>query len=253
MSRISILIAGLISLFMFGAPSQAQIVFDFNGTGGADTPTGTDGTDFYFTETNCTFNDYCSVSTGSGLDFLVDGLGLTVTGLSGTSVVSDELVGTAAHVIEDLVGGNGGLGVTSESGGSGASGFDGSLEQTNFASTEAIIFSFSQQTVLVSVEMNNGSHADCTAITCGTYDLWIDGGLNSSGLTALDTVFGAGLIGTVFTFVSASAGSGGAEQGFYIGGMSVVPEPATWIMMILGFGLIGLQMRRQSRIRVEMA
>lgn len=50
--------------------------------------------------------------------------------------------------------------------------------------------------------------------------------------------------------------SGFADQTgqFNIGlAVAYVPEPATWIMMILGFGLIGLQMRRQARIRVEMA
>lgn len=35
--------------------------------------------------------------------------------------------------------------------------------------------------------------------------------------------------------------------------VAVVPEPATWIMMMLGFALIALQMRRQSRAQVEMA
>jgi hypothetical protein len=32
-----------------------------------------------------------------------------------------------------------------------------------------------------------------------------------------------------------------------------VPEPATWLMMIAGFGLVGLAMRRRARMRVTYA
>jgi hypothetical protein len=42
---------------------------------------------------------------------------------------------------------------------------------------------------------------------------------------------------------------------FYTGtpGLSAVPEPATWAMMILGFGLVGGVMRRRQRQTVRYA
>lgn len=35
--------------------------------------------------------------------------------------------------------------------------------------------------------------------------------------------------------------------------VAYIPEPATWLMMILGFGLVGLQLRRRERNAVDFA
>ncbi len=35
--------------------------------------------------------------------------------------------------------------------------------------------------------------------------------------------------------------------------VAFIPEPATWLMMILGFGLVGLQLRRRERSAVDFA
>jgi hypothetical protein len=35
--------------------------------------------------------------------------------------------------------------------------------------------------------------------------------------------------------------------------VAFIPEPATWLMMILGFGLVGLQLRRRERNAVDFA
>jgi hypothetical protein len=32
-----------------------------------------------------------------------------------------------------------------------------------------------------------------------------------------------------------------------------VPEPASWLMMIAGFGAVGMMMRRKTRVRVAYA
>ena len=46
---------------------------------------------------------------------------------------------------------------------------------------------------------------------------------------------------------------GDSQNGSYVGNINVtspVPEPATWAMMLLGFGAIGLMMRRRRRSHV---
>ena len=35
--------------------------------------------------------------------------------------------------------------------------------------------------------------------------------------------------------------------------MTMIPEPATWMMMILGFGMIGLQMQRRRKLEVSLS
>lgn len=47
-------------------------------------------------------------------------------------------------------------------------------------------------------------------------------------------------------------GTGGSRWGTYIANIRVgaVPEPATWAMMIIGFGFTGFAMRRQRRLTV---
>jgi hypothetical protein len=48
--------------------------------------------------------------------------------------------------------------------------------------------------------------------------------------------------------------SGGGNAGVLLDNVSVsgpVPEPATWVMMIAGFGLVGATLRRRSRVLVQ--
>ena len=57
---------------------------------------------------------------------------------------------------------------------------------------------------------------------------------------------------TTLSFVNLT---GGANEGVFLDAVSVqaVPEPATWAMMLLGFGGIGFAMRRAKRARVAYA
>lgn len=89
-------------------------------------------------------------------------------------------------------------------------------------------------------------------------DLTNFGGSNSSG-TTLDGVDLLG-DGTSSLFVSNGTGGTGATSTFgYITQFTTgsvagaVPEPATWLMMILGFGGIGFSMRRRSKVRTTVA
>jgi PEP-CTERM motif len=44
-----------------------------------------------------------------------------------------------------------------------------------------------------------------------------------------------------FNFTLAGGGGGG------------VPEPATWAMMLIGFGIVGVSMRRRQKVHVTYA
>ncbi|HWW65777.1 MAG TPA: PEPxxWA-CTERM sorting domain-containing protein [Sphingomonadaceae bacterium] len=76
-------------------------------------------------------------------------------------------------------------------------------------------------------------------------------GFQGSGGTALVTLTFSGDDATNFTGLQFNAN----QNAFEIDSMNVaaVPEPATWAMMIGGFGLIGLSMRRRSRTRVAVS
>jgi probable HAF family extracellular repeat protein len=43
---------------------------------------------------------------------------------------------------------------------------------------------------------------------------------------------------------------GGVQHAFLLTPLSEAPEPATWAMMIVGFGMVGAVMRRQGKVRV---
>jgi hypothetical protein len=65
------------------------------------------------------------------------------------------------------------------------------------------------------------------------------------------SVFQATSSTSTLSFVNTA---GGANGGLFIDNISVaaVPEPATWAMMLLGFGLIGAGMRRRkTNLRVS--
>ena len=76
-------------------------------------------------------------------------------------------------------------------------------------------------------------------------------GYQGSGGTALVTLTFTDDDATNFTGLKFDAN----QNAFEIDSMNVtaVPEPATWAMMIGGFGLIGLSMRRRSRTRVAVS
>jgi hypothetical protein len=79
------------------------------------------------------------------------------------------------------------------------------------------------------------------------------GGLSFEGPTANNGFFGF-ITDASFTDFTVSGGDEIHEfDNVTFGGVSAVPEPATWLMMIFGFGLVGLQMRRRSRIVSDLA
>lgn len=88
-------------------------------------------------------------------------------------------------------------------------------------------------------------------IGTGTFDV------NSTFAQTLDFTFNA-ISGASYTLVADLAGGGGyITFGSYnpvtFTSAAAVPEPATWAMMLAGFGVVGLAMRRHRNVRVAYA
>jgi hypothetical protein len=90
------------------------------------------------------------------------------------------------------------------------------------------------------------------------------GSLNLSGLTILGAHFGNNIdsdpnnitafwlldLGNNVTHtITLSNGQGSSNAQIFSTGTPAVPEPATWAMMLLGFGAVGVAMRRSPRKR----
>lgn len=94
--------------------------------------------------------------------------------------------------------------------------------------------------LLATLNLVQQANTDCAPGSSGFYCNWTPIGVSFSG-TARSIDFGGGANFVAYdniTFGSATPG---------------VPEPATWAMMIGGFGLIGTAMRRRPKAKVHFA
>lgn len=86
--------------------------------------------------------------------------------------------------------------------------------------------------------------------TSGSYDKTLaalfTGNTNSGGNLLSSTCLGKSSC-KYYDFVSTSSATAGNNFLLHSLTMGAVPEPATWLMMLLGFGAMGFAMRRQSR------
>ena len=123
---------------------------------------------------------------------------------------------------------------------------DGSLDTARFFLTdggsfteaEFNLFNAAQGTSEVSISVNGGAAQTYT----------IGNGQNFFGIRATD-----GDVITSISFDTNGAGVADLRQ-VRVGGFAApVPEPATWAMMLGGFGLLGASMRRRRRAAVTFA
>jgi hypothetical protein len=97
---------------------------------------------------------------------------------------------------------------------------------------------------VTAINTNNGVFASLLGVD------WTVSGTNSGNFsTALNS---AGKFGNVWLIGAAFANPDNKYDGFKLSsitfGVTSVPEPSTWAMMIAGFGMVGAGMRRRSRV-----
>ena len=159
-----------------------------------------------------------------------------------------------------------GLGVMNSTG-------DNSHTVDNSGWLDFVVFQFDSAVSLDSAGFFTGFHGMYdTDATIGVSNLTAPFTGNLSSFTFFDSngplgnntrgINPNGLIGTTWLIGASATNRDGRIDGFKIGSIGVtgaagaVPEPATWAMMLLGFGFAGAAMRRgktQQRLRVAYA
>jgi hypothetical protein len=192
---------------------------------------------------------------GTALTFSGGGITATVTGWSvnNNDTINDGELGVWSQ----------GIGVKNSSG-------DNSHTIDNVGWTDFIVLEFDQLVSLSDARFNTGWHGlndtDATVgyMTAAPGSLSLDGA-SASSLSMFNPYFAGegGASGNItrninpganvgnFWMISATTRSGySGNDGFKLEGLrvnSAVPEPGTWAMLLVGFGLLGASMRRRRR------
>lgn len=213
-----------------GAANAATFVF--KGDGNNVTPLGAEGVD-YVRDCGTAGSDYCSLNHEAGLQYALDGVGLTVRALAGDA---------ATRLIQDVFPGDSGLGAYSED--------NPNDDQTQFDSAEAIEFSFDSVVSLTDVEFNAGGDVNCSAYgsegPCGMFNLTIDG-VFVGAIAAIDNL---AFLGTGMTFLleAITEGAGFTVAQFTVGDVSDVPVPGAFPLLAAGLAGLGFAYRRKRDI-----
>ena len=164
--------AALIAATLMTASASATL-FVFKGDGNNVTPVGTAGVDFQ--EDCASVGDFCSIDSDAGLTFSREGTDLQVRALVASpaelmfparpfalqsALAEPTSLFTPTRLIQDINPGDSGLGAFSES--------NGSDDQTQFDSGEAIEFIFDRELSVTNVEFNAGGDRDCTLTADGS-------------------------------------------------------------------------------------
>ncbi len=85
-------------------------------------------------------------------------------------------------------------------------------------------------------------------ITGYDVSLWQSSGVQVNATETPDGLFGSALIGAGSYYLKVAGTGAGSSGGSYWGTMTVtaVPEPGEWALMLSGFGLIALMVRRRT-------
>lgn len=109
-----------------------------------------------------------------------------------------------------------------------------------------------------SLALNNGTYAQLSTLFGNSFNT-VASASTSNQTTATNLLNTSGnvgniwLVGAAFNNPNENCGSGqnACLDGFKLSQLKVVaaiPEPSTWMMMILGFGLIGMTVRRRKQV-----
>ena len=215
----------LAAMVAAGSAQAATIVLDFEGVGDQ-----VGVNEFYNGGTDGAGNS----GTNYGISFSTTSLGLTDADVGGSGNIANEPSGES--VLFFLSGGAATMNV--------AAGFDTGFSFFYSGAFDGSVSVFDglngTGNLLATLNLPAQNGVGCTGDPNGGYCNWTNIGVAFSGI-AQSVNFGGSANYIVFddvTLGSVIAGGGGGA----------VPEPATWAMMLLGFGAIGFSMRRRKQI-----
>lgn len=207
-------IAAAAALAISTPASAADLLFDFGGAGVLNTSADPD----IYTLT-------------------VGGVTVTASAFSGLSGLLNQVsFANSADVTRN----SGGLGVRGN--GSGEINDNGLLSLG-----EGILLTFNHEVTLTQALFSNFGSSDDVGFEWGSP---LNAGETLDPLTVSGNAFNGSFTGTHFFFAANSLSS----ESFRLNGVTVnapVPEPATWLMLILGFGMLGGVLRRKQRPQVQ--
>lgn len=211
-------------------------------------------TSFVFTNSGNT-----NTSGAFGNTFSMTSGGITVTARAWSATTTSAT--PAAAYLGVYSGSGGGLGVTNVNEGSG-----GNPKHTidNLDGYDFVMLTFSQAVNLTSINKNNydisgGADGDywysfgsASAITASNWTTYLS---NSVSRNSGDAVASNPNTFATVWLIGAARTPNEKNDGFKLSAVNVitpqVPEPATWLTMILGFGAIGGMVRRRAQIAAK--
>lgn len=242
-------------MVMFGvAPAIAAepVTFDFDGPD-HDNP---------LNESQFTCQDVGDHCNSRGLIFEKDGTTIGVSarwnivvdeGPDGKGGRMIELPDDITFILQDVGPDNLGLGVTSQQNGFYI--FEPEFNGVESRWGEGFMFQSSNSPMrILGVEFNALDGTDCTLESCRTFELY------GQNIIFGDPTWDLVMSGPTVDFQGVVPGADferykfvatGESPGWFVGGITVaVPEPATWLMMIFGFGMIAAQLKRRQQIDI---